>query len=883
MALYIEKKTVTGFVFSVLLLVVMASIVYWNSVAFGEASEREQHALTVMNSLDEALLLAVDAQTASRGYALTGAESFLEPYRSAVRDGNREFERLRELTRADGGQAALADKLGPLLKERLAVSQRQIDIRRTQGLAAAAQDVAQGEGKRVADAIRAIVEEMKAAERTRFEADARLAPLRARNTLSFTILECAVAFVFLGLAGMQINRREKLRYLAEQALQRAQATLERRVEERTAELRSANEALRQALDDRSQAEARVRMSEGRFNHLLESAPDAMIVVNQENRMVYVNSVAEKFFGYGREELLDQPMEMLMPERFRAIHAGHHREVFGDARPRSMGAATDMFARRKDGSEFPIEASLAPMEGEGEMLVCGAIRDISERKELEEKLRQSQKMDAIGRLAGGVAHDFNNLLTVINGYSELSMVGLDARDPLREKIGQILIAGKHAADLTQQLLAFSRKQVLQPKEVDLNQLVLDVEKMLRRLLREDIELVTALSPHEELVMADPGQLTQVLMNLAVNARDAMASGGHLLIETTHLDLDEQYAKEHADVEPGAYVQLTMSDSGTGMDEMTRSRIFEPFFTSKKSGQGTGLGLATVYGIVKQAGGSIWVYSEPGKGTTFKIYLPRIKEGTPLAQAETGTASLAGIETILVVEDQEPLRKLVKEILEGYGYRVLTAANGGEALWEAERHAGPIQMMLTDVVMLGMTGRELADRLKPVRPGMKVLYMSGYTDNVVVHRGIVDLGVAYLQKPFSPDVLGAKVREVLGPVRTAATILVVDDEAGIRGLVRQLLQGAGYAVIDAADGKQAMVLAESYSVDLMITDLVMPEQEGLETIRMLRKRQPNLKIVAMSGAMGGTFLPVANQLGAHAILAKPFSQERLLETVHRVLTA
>ena len=542
---------------------------------------------------------------------------------------------------------------------------------------------------------------------------------------------------------------------------------------------------------------------------------------------------------------------------------------------------ELTVRARDGKETVVSFNATTFHDRDRKLlgVFAAARDVTEHKELEERLRQSQKMDAIGRLAGGVAHDFNNLLTVINGYSDLLLGKLDTRDPMREEITQILNAGKHAAELTQQLLAFSRRQVLQPKVLDLNHLVLDVEKMLRRLLGEDIEIVTVLSPQAELVMADPGQMTQVLMNLAVNARDAMPSSGHLVIETAHLDLDQNSVKEHPEVEPGPYVQLTISDSGIGMDEATKSHIFEPFFTTKKSGQSTGLGLATVYGIVKQAGGSIWVYSEPGKGTTFKVYLPQVNEGIPIQESKPEIESLRGDETILVVEDQADIRKLAQRILEGYGYQVLTAANGGEALLQAERHVGPIQLMLTDVVMPRMTGRELADRLKPLRPAMKVLYMSGYTDNVVVHRGIVDLGVAYLQKPFTPVGLAAKVRELL--VRPAVTILVVDDEAVIRGLLRHFLKAAGYEVLEAADGRQAVTQAETHHVDLMITDLIMPEQEGIETIRLLHKQQPNLKIIGMSGAMNNVYLDLASRLGAQATLAKPFNKENVLETVHRVL--
>jgi CheY-like chemotaxis protein len=319
----------------------------------------------------------------------------------------------------------------------------------------------------------------------------------------------------------------------------------------------------------------------------------------------------------------------------------------------------------------------------------------------------------------------------------------------------------------------------------------------------------------------------------------------------------------------------------MDEATKSRIFEPFFTTKKSGQGTGLGLATVYGIVKQAGGAISVCSEPGKGTAFQIFLPKVDDAIPLQESKPEIESLRGSETILLVEDQADVRKLVQQILEGYGYQLLTAANGGEALLQAEQHAGPIQLLLADVVMPGMTGRELAGLLQPLRPAMKVLYMSGYTDDVVVHRGRLDVGVSYLHKPFTPEGLATKVREILAPLRTAFTILVVDDEAGIRGLLRHYLQTAGYAVMEAADGSEAMTQVETQHVDVMITDLIMPGQEGMETIRLLHKQQPELRIIAMSGAMDSLFLDVASRLGTHATLAKPFDCKELLETVHRVL--
>ena len=516
-----------------------------------------------------------------------------------------------------------------------------------------------------------------------------------------------------------------------------------------------NTARKQAQAEQKQLDQRLRDQQFYTRSLIESNIDALMATDPAGIITDVNKQMEALTGCTRDELIGAPFKNYFTDPERA-EAGIMRVLSG-----SKVTDYELTVRARDGKETVVSFNATTFHDRDRKLlgVFAAARDVTEHKELEERLRQSQKMDAIGRLAGGVAHDFNNLLTVINGYSDLLLITLDTRDPMREEITQILNAGKHAAELTQQLLAFSRRQVLQPKVLDLNHLVLDVEKMLRRLVGEDIEIVTVLSPQAELVMADPGQMTQVLMNLAVNARDAMPSSGHLVIETAHLDLDQNSVKEHPEVEPGPYVQLTISDSGIGMDEATKSHIFEPFFTTKKSEQSTGLGLATVYGIVKQAGGSIWVYSEPGKGTTFKVYLPQVNEGIPIQESKPEIESLRGDETILVVEDQADIRKLAQQILEGYGYQVLTAANGGEALLQAERHVGPIQLMLTDVVMPRMTGRELADRLKPLRPAMKVLYMSGYTDNVVVHRGIVDLGVAYLQKPFTPVGLAAKVREVL----------------------------------------------------------------------------------------------------------------------------
>jgi signal transduction histidine kinase len=389
------------------------------------------------------------------------------------------------------------------------------------------------------------------------------------------------------------------------------------------------------------------------------------------------------------------------------------------------------------------------------------RAVDALTESEAHSRQAQKMEAVGQLAGGVAHDFNNLLTVILGSADLLLDALGRDHPEREEAEQIRNAGLRAAELTRQLLAFSRQQVLAPQVIDLSEVVATMDKMLRRVLGEDIDLRTVPSPGLRAVRADPGQLEQVVMNLTVNARDAMPTGGKLTIETANVELDEAYAREHAVVlKPGRYVMLAVSDTGIGMDGATQAHIFEPFFTTKESGKGTGLGLATVYGIVKQSDGWIWVYSEPGHGTTFKVYLPQVTEAAaPAVPSPVPPVSVRGAETLLLVEDEEPVRHLVEKMLKANGYTVLVAANGDDAERVAGEHEGRIHLLMADVVLPGINGRQVAQLLTATRPGIRVLYLSGYTDEAIVRHGVLEPGVAFLQKPFSPAVLGRKVREVL----------------------------------------------------------------------------------------------------------------------------
>ena len=502
--------------------------------------------------------------------------------------------------------------------------------------------------------------------------------------------------------------------------------------------------------ERKRAEDSLRGSARQFRALFEGAMDAMVIADDEGRYVEANAAACALYGLTRPALLGHWIGDFAEPGFDFQGAWCTLGETGRAKGDFRLVRADQEVRDV---ELAATADFLP----GSHLVV--LRDITERRQLEAQLRQSQKMEAVGRLAGGIAHDFNNLLAVISGYTELLLPSLSAEGPQRARAQGILSAVDRAAGLTRQLLAFSRRQVLQPKVFDLNAVVAEVAKMARRLIGEDVELLTHLDPQLGRLKADPGQIEQVLMNLLVNARDAMPQGGTVSVETGNVVLDAAYVREHLGARPGRFVVLRVSDTGFGMSPETQRHIFEPFFTTKEKGKGTGLGLATVYGIVKQSDGYIWVDSQPGHGTRFQIFLPRVD-----AQAETVSpvvtdTDLGGTETVLLVEDEEMLRSMAQEILVASGYHVLTASSGEEAMAVAGAHAGPIHLLLTDVVMPGMSGRQLARRLKPLRPETRVLYASGYTDDAIVQHGVLEPGAAFLQKPFTLAALSQKVREVL----------------------------------------------------------------------------------------------------------------------------
>jgi two-component system cell cycle sensor histidine kinase/response regulator CckA len=628
------------------------------------------------------------------------------------------------------------------------------------------------------------------------------------------------------------------------------------------------------------ARKRAEQEIARLATAIEQAVETIVITDANARIVYANPAFEKTSGYTVAEALGQTPNLLK--------SGKHDDAFysqmWEVLARGETWRGRMQNKRKDGTLYLEDASISPVRDQsGKVVNYIALKlDVTREAELQAQLMQAQKMESIGRLAGGVAHDFNNLLTVINGYSKMALDGLREGDPLRDQLEEIYKAGERAAALTGQLLAFSRKQILQPRILDLNGVVEDMRRMLERLMGEDIEVRFTFSSQAPVVNADPHQLQQAMMNLAVNARDAMPSGGKLLFETEIVARCERCKATHPDTGPGFCAMVSVSDTGVGMDEATLQRVFEPFYTTKGSGRGTGLGLSIVQGVIAQSGGCIHVNSEPGKGTTFQIYLPVLKGVVPTA-APAAVSSLTGKETILVVEDQVEVRTFTAAALRDYGYRVFEAANAEEAVAICDRSGGGIHLVLTDVVMPRTSGPQLAAKVRLIRPGLKVLFMSGYTDDVISVTGAPNEPEQFILKPFTPDELAGKVRAVLGSEVPGARILVADDEAGVRAFLREALESEAYWVIEASDGKQALRLAHSERVNLVITDLVMPEQEGIETIRALRRQLPGVRIIATSGAFNGQFLAIAKVLGADAVLSKPFSPEALLSKVKEVITS
>jgi len=561
-----------------------------------------------------------------------------------------------------------------------------------------------------------------------------------------------------------LSEEVKERQQAQEGLRRAHDDLELRVQERTAELGEAVQTLQREMAERVRIGAALQESEARFRSLVESTPDSVLVTDQEGNLLLFNQSVETLFGYDRHALNGLNVLGLLPERHRAPYRQAMTDVTSAEPSDLKGATLQLAGLRIDGREFPLELTLSTWIGGHRRFYSAIIRDITERQKMEQRLRQGQKMEAIGRLTGGIAHDFNNLLTVIRGQCSLLLRRLTPDDPHRRRLDTIAHAGERAASLTRQLLAFSRQQVLEPKILDLNMVLSKMQGLIQRLIGEDIVLATSLDPDLARIKADLSQTEQIIMNLAVNARDAMPRGGRLTFATRNVGLGGDPADADLSLPPGAYVLLSVRDEGVGMDAETVSHIFDPFFTTKEPGKGTGLGLATVYGIVRQSQGAIAVSSQPGEGTTFRIYWPGTdQQPDPSELSAQAAGSVRGSETVLLVEDEHPVRDLAADILRDTGYTVLEAPDGPEAVRICRNYGGQIHLLMTDIVMPTMSGKDLADLLLSIRPEMKVLFMSGYTDHASLHREVWDNLVSFLPKPFTDTSLTRKVRDVLDATR------------------------------------------------------------------------------------------------------------------------
>ena len=752
-----------------------------------QAADWVEHTFQVRAAIRSVMSHLLNAETATRGYLLTHQESFLQPLETAQAELPRDFAALAKLM--DDNPAQL-DRLRQIegLADDAMTSWQQL---REEAAKSAAASMSQGveESRQRMQRLRTAVTRMQDHEEELLSQRTQAQELAQKRLESFIfaggiagLLGGVVAALLFATSivrrvrhieeeagklargvpvegevggrdeiarlGQTIAQASELLMARDHELRAAHAELESRVRERTAELQKANDDLYH--------------SNAMRNAVMSCSPLSIWAVDLNGNITFWNAAAERTFGWSAAEVMGKPVPVI-PEDFK----GEYQEWLQRFHLGLSVAGLERTRQKKDGSKIDVSiwtAALRDASGH----VIGTIfvdNDVTEHKRLEEQFRQSQKLEAVGRLAGGVAHDFNNLLTVILGYVEMILLEPENSPSIQDSAREVQYAANRASTLTAQLLAFSRRQISQPKVLHLNDVVEHSLKMLRRVIGEDVEIAAHLDPDLRAVKVDPSQIDQLLVNLVVNSRDAMPHGGALTIETRNVILDDTYAGRHIGVSPGPYAMLAVSDTGGGMTPEVRDRIFEPFFTTKEAGRGTGLGLSIVYGIVKQNGGEILVYSEPGQGTTFKVYFPIAEEAEDVLAAENGANELGGHETILLCEDETSIRKLVRSLLVKKGYHVLEAESPLRAVEIAREYAEPIHLLLTDVVMPQMSGFELARELAETRPSMKVLYTSGYTDNRLSGTWVMEPGAPFLQKPFTASSLGKKVREALGSERAA----------------------------------------------------------------------------------------------------------------------
>jgi PAS domain S-box-containing protein len=637
--------------------------------------------------------------------------------------------------------------------------------------------------------------------------------------------------------------------------------------------------------ERRRAEEALQKSEERLRIALDGNSEGVWDWDIRKGPAVFSAGYSRMLGYEPEEFAqdyDSWRTLVHPDDIGRVDRAHAEHIYYNKNFR-----VELRMRKKNGDWCWLLSRGAVVERDGEgraVRMIGTHMDITEQKEaeaenarLQGQLLQAQKLESVGRLAGGIAHDFNNLLTVINGYSDLLLRELASDDPHREIIREIRTVGLRAASLTRQLLAFSRKQIRHPQPLIIDATIRDMQHMIARLLGEDVQLKMKLNAGGAAIFADPGQFDQVLMNLVVNARDAMLGGGTLTIETKEQDSN---GSEQNQGPPRSWIAIAVQDTGIGMDKATQAHLFEPYFTTKESGKGSGLGLSTIHGIVAQSSGHIEVESAPGSGTTFRIYLPKMEGPQPVPINIEETTNLFGTETVLVVEDEAEVRAYSVAALKAYGYRVLTAENPQAALLVAEREGEGLDLVLTDVVMPDMSGRNLAARLEQLRPSLKVLYMSGYSSDMIARHGILEDGLTLVEKPFSPEQLAQKVREVLGPPQSLSKVLVLAD-GEVRNQLRLWLSRGGYEVVETADINQLGKAGQAHPVDLIITELAAAEQQAIDTVRELRRKMPGAAIIVILEASGGSFLEMERLVAADGAMAKPISVGFLLKTVREVL--
>lgn len=751
---YLSPLATGLFLFIFLLMASTGTLMYRRVTTFQEGSKWVAHTHEMLTRLETIEVNLVEAGMGNRGYLLTGEEIFLTPFHKAVASLPVEMASLREKMSDNPRQIQRIAILEPLLSSQMNMTRDVIQRKAQDRIVEQERLIA---SKKNMDEIRQLLKEMDEEEKGLLEARLKKSEELGNATLKAVGSSAVINLFAFVLAVLLVNRSIERRQQVETLLRQAHDDLEDRVQQRTSELSSSNQQLLLQIEERQRAQQAQADSEFRYRRLIELNPDG-IFVNRENQIIFANETFLKILA------ASDPSQVLGRSPFDFIDPSHHQlvkerlqKLLDHGEPVPFREETFL---RLDGKTIDVEVGATSFWEEGIRSVLVIVRDTSQRRVLENQLRQSQKMEAIGQLAGGVAHDFNNLLTVISGYSEMMLASLPSDHPHWAMIQGIYDAGERAAGLTRQLLTFSRKQVIQPQILNLNTIILNTEKMLCRLIGEDITVASVLSKDLAPIKADPGQIEQILLNLAVNARDAMPQGGNITIETANVELDEIYTSMHAGVQPGSYVLLAVSDTGTGMSEETKSHIFEPFYTTKGPGKGTGLGLATVYGIVKQTGGHIWLYSELGRGTTFKIYFPAIAQAASNLRSPSNPPTVpSGNETILLAEDDDKVRAMARIALSTFGYTVLEVPTGEEALRVGENHSGPVHLLLTDVVMPGLSGRQLAEGMQRLRPTIRVLYMSGYMDDAVVRHGVLHAETAFLQKPFTMVALAKKVRAVL----------------------------------------------------------------------------------------------------------------------------